>query len=101
MGRAPGDPGGAVEGRPTPDAARVVVLVRDGCHLCDEAVAHVENVCAGLGVSWRAVDVDSDPALRAEHTDHVPVTIVDGVRFALWFLDPDALRAALVRPASG
>ena len=75
--------------------ARVVLLVRDGCHLCDEAVAHVENVCAGLGVSWRTVDVDSDPALRAEHTDHVPVTIVDGAQHSLWFVDAGRLAAAL------
>ena len=44
---------------------------------------------------WRIVDVDSDPELSAEYTDHVPVTFVDGVRHAIWFLDADALRAAL------
>jgi glutaredoxin len=97
VGRGPESSGDAVEGRPTPDAARVVVLVRDGCHLCDDAVAHVESVCSDLGIDWHCVDVDSDAELRAEFTDHVPVTFVDGVQFALWFLDPDALRAALVR----
>ena len=80
---------------------RVVVLTRQGCHLCDDAIAVIETVCRERDVPWQAVDVDSDPELRAQYTDHVPVTFVDGVRFALWFLDPDALRAALVRPASG
>ena len=77
---------------------RVTIVVRDGCHLCVEAVTLAERVCAELGASFATRDVDGDPSL-AEHTDHVPVTFVDGVRFALWFLDPDALRAALVRRA--
>ncbi len=75
--------------------ARVVVLVRDGCHLCDEALFQISTVCAEHAVSWQAVDVDSDAQLRASYTDHVPVTFVDGVRLSYWFLDPDALRAAL------
>ena len=77
------------------DRARVVVAVRDGCHLCEEAVAVVSAVCATTGDTWTTVDVDSDPALRAEYTDHVPVTFVDGVRHALWHVDADALGAAL------
>jgi glutaredoxin len=77
------------------DRARVVVLVRDGCHLCVDAVATVSAVCAATGDSWETVDVDSDAALRAEYTDHVPVTFVDGVRHALWHVDADALAQAL------
>lgn len=75
--------------------ARVVLLVREGCHLCADALATVRAVCESTGTSWRAVDVDSDPQLRAEYTDHVPVTFVDGVRHSFWFVDPNALRAAL------
>lgn len=74
---------------------RVVVLVRDGCHLCDDAQETIEAVCRDLSVSWLAVPVDDNPTLRARYTDHVPVTFVDGEQFAMWFLDPDALRAAL------
>lgn len=81
------------------DRARVVLLVRDGCHLCEDAVAIVGDVCAATGDSWVTVDVDSDPTLRAEYTDHVPVTFVDGVRHALWQVDATALRAALAAGA--
>jgi len=73
-----------------------VVVVRHGCHLCDDAVTAISTICSDLDVSWQAVDVDADPALRA-HSDHVPVTFVDGLQFAIWFLDPDALRAALLK----
>lgn len=75
--------------------ARVVLLVREGCHLCDDALATVRAVCAETGASWQVVDVDAEPQLRAEYTDHVPVTFVDGVRHALWFVDAERLRAAL------
>jgi len=78
----------------TPDA-RVVVLVRQGCHLCDDALQVVEAVCRERTVSWRAVDVDLDPELRARYTDHVPVTFVDGVQHALWFVAAGLLSAAL------
>ena len=63
--------------------------------MCEEAVAIVGAVCAETGDSWTTVDVDSDPALRAEYTDHVPVTFVDGVRHALWQVDAGALTRAL------
>ncbi|MFT4218291.1 MAG: glutaredoxin family protein [Micropruina sp.] len=73
---------------------RVVVIVRDGCHLCVDAVAVAQRVCAETGADFATLDVDADPAL-AEHTDHVPVTFVDGRRLAIWFLDEEQLRAAL------
>lgn len=75
---------------------RVTIVVRDGCHLCVEAVMLAERVCAELGASFATRDVDGDPSL-AEHTDHVPVTFVDGRRLAIWFLDERQLRDALAR----
>ncbi|MEA4944922.1 MAG: glutaredoxin family protein [Propionicimonas sp.] len=78
---------------------RVVVLVRDGCHLCAEALGVIEGVCARVGATWRSVDIDSDSALRADYTDHVPVTFVDGVLHARWFVDATDLEQALTRNA--
>ena len=77
-----------------PDA-RVVVLVRQGCHLCDDALAIVSTVCAHVGATWTSVDVDSDAQLRDQYTDHVPVTFVDGEQLSLWFVDEARLSAAL------
>ncbi|HBX81654.1 MAG TPA: NrdH-redoxin [Propionibacteriaceae bacterium] len=80
--------------------SRVVVLTRAGCHLCVDAVEIVSGVCHEAGVSVAFVDVDSDPALKAEFSDHVPVTFVDGQRHAIWHVDATALRAALAAPFS-
>jgi len=80
------------------DQARVVLLVRDGCHLCEQAIEIVRSVCTASGDTWAVQDVDADESLRAEYTDHVPVTFVDGVRHAIWVVDAGALASAL-RPA--
>ncbi len=82
--------------------ARVWVLTRQGCHLCEEALSVVAQVCGDVGCGWRAVDVDSDPRLRAAYTDHVPVTFADETLHGYWFVDRDRLRQDLLqRPASG
>ena len=57
-------------------------------------MAVARRVCAECGADFGTLDVDDDPSL-AEHTDHVPVTLVDGHRLSIWFLDEARLRAAL------
>ena len=78
-------------------AERVVVLTRQGCHLCDEAIAQVAAICAEIGETYSVVDVDSDPELQRRYTDQVPVTFVDGAQHDFWRVDPARLRAALLR----
>lgn len=76
-------------------AARVRLLTRSGCHLCEDAERIVERTCARYGVSHAFEDVDSDPALRAEYSDHVPVLMIDGKVVSYWFVDQDALARSL------
>ncbi len=76
-------------------AARVVVLTRAGCHLCDDAIAIVQAVCAETGDTWATRDIDADPELRRRYTDEVPVTFVDGAQHDYWRVDPSRLRTAL------
>ncbi|WP_103383555.1 glutaredoxin family protein [Pseudonocardia dioxanivorans] len=77
--------------------ARVTVLTRVDCSACERAEAEVARVCGDLGVSWSAVDVDSDPELRAEYGDRIPVVLVDGAEHGTWKVDEQELRAALAR----
>ncbi len=72
-------------------AARVRLLTRAGCTLCEEAERVVERTCAARGVTFEMVDVDSDEVLRSQYTDHVPVLIVDEEVRSYWFVDEDAL----------
>ncbi len=76
-------------------SARVSLLSRPGCHLCDEARAVVAQVAEELGVSWEEVSIlDHDELLRA-YTEQVPVTLVDGRQHDYWRVSPDRLRRAL------
>ncbi|GAA3020382.1 thioredoxin family protein [Actinokineospora globicatena] len=70
-------------------------MTRQGCHACEVAESDVARVCADLGVDWSAVDVDSDPELRAEYGDRVPVILVDDAEHGYWKVEEDRLRAAL------
>lgn len=79
---------------------RVTVVVRSHCPTCDRMEDVVRRICAETGTAWSSVDVDApgtDPDLRGEFADVVPVTLVDGREHASWSVDPAALRAALAR----
>ncbi len=75
--------------------ARITLYSRQGCHLCDDARAVIEQVCAELGESYDEVDIDADPELQRRFGEEVPVTFVDGRQHDFWRVDPVRLRTAL------
>ena len=80
--------------------SRVLLLTRVNCTLCDDAEGVVARTCEDVGVGWRSIDIDTDEALRAAYTDHVPVVFIDGELHGYWFVDTEKLKQALVgRPA--
>ncbi len=76
-------------------AARVHLLSKPGCHLCDGARAVVRLVCDELGETFDEVDISRDQELMARYGEQIPVTFVDGVQHDYWRVDPARLRAAL------
>ncbi|GAB3945028.1 hypothetical protein GCM10029976_070120 [Kribbella albertanoniae] len=76
-------------------SARVTLYGKPGCHLCDDARAIVEAVCAELGVEWTEVDITQDDALFTQYGEQIPVTLVDGKQHDFWRVDPARLRKAL------
>jgi glutaredoxin len=76
-------------------AARVTLYTRPGCHLCDDARAVVEAVCAELGETFTEVDIDGSEELTRRYGEEIPVTLVDGRQHDYWRVDPDRLRRAL------
>jgi glutaredoxin len=75
--------------------ARVTLLTRPGCHLCDAARDVVQRVCADLDVAWTEVDITTDEDLHARYWEQIPVTLVDGRQHDFWRVDATRLRAAL------
>jgi len=80
--------------------ARVRLYAKPGCHLCDDARAVIEQVCAELGESYEEVDItageDSERLMR-EYGEEIPVTFVDGRQHDFWRVDATRLRAALAQ----
>ncbi len=76
-------------------SARVVLVGKPGCHLCDEARAVIARVCAEQAVAWREVSILDDPALADRYWEQIPVTLVDGEVVGVWRVDPGRLAAAL------
>ena len=78
--------------------ARVTLYSKPGCHLCDDARAVVERVCADLGEAYDEIDILSDPALQERYGEEIPVTLVDGRQHDFWRVDEGRLRAVLAAP---
>ncbi|MFJ1972894.1 glutaredoxin family protein [Streptomyces sp. NPDC087903] len=75
---------------------RLVTLIRKpGCHLCDDAQAVIEKVCADLGVPWERKDISEDAELHREYWEQIPVVLVDGEQHTFWRVDEARLRKAL------
>lgn len=69
--------------------------MKDGCHLCEEALVTVAAVCDDLGVSWASRHIEDSPELAIEHAEYLPVVLVDGARHDFWRVDPARLRETL------
>jgi glutaredoxin len=76
-------------------AARLQLLTRAGCHLCEGAAATLEDLAAEAGLTVAAVDVDTDPELQAEYGDRVPVVLLDGREHSYFDVDVPRLRRDL------
>jgi hypothetical protein len=78
--------------------ARLTLVSKPDCHLCEVAREVVEAVVADLpegAVEVEELSILDDPALYAQWWEKIPVVLVDGELHAHWRLSPDRLRAAL------
>ncbi len=75
--------------------ARVVLVTRAGCHLCEEGRAVLARAAAARGTAWAEVDVDADAELLRRYGEQVPVLLVDGEPRDAGRLDEARVAAAL------
>ncbi len=76
---------------------RLTLYSRVNCHLCDVMKEQIEKLSPRYQFSLEVIDIDQDPALRAEYNWDVPVLVVDGKRIAKYRLD----EAMLIRRLEG
>jgi len=72
----------------------IVLVTRQGCHLCDEALSMLRS----LGVDPLLRDVDADEQLHSQYDWRVPVVLVDGRVVAEGRIDRKALAEAIQTP---
>ncbi|GAA3750162.1 glutaredoxin family protein [Streptomyces tremellae] len=88
---------GAAPERGPAGAHRVTLIAKPGCHLCDDARAVVEKVCAETGAAFEEKDITADEALRDAYGEQIPVVLVDGAQHTFWRVDEARLRRELAR----
>ena len=76
---------------------KVVLVTREGCHLCDEALRLLRD----LGLHPELADVDSDDELHRLYDFRVPVVLLDGAVAAEGKITRESLEAALNRSGRG
>jgi hypothetical protein len=74
-------------------AQRLVLYVRERCHLCDRFLVELEIELGGATPTVRLVDVDTDADLALRYGLRVPVLEVDGVTAGEGVFDRDRFRA--------
>ena len=57
----------------------ITLYTKAGCHLCDEARAHLEDLAADHDVVLEEIDIRGDLALFERYRYRIPVIAVDGV----------------------
>lgn len=79
-------------------AARLTLLTREGCGLCEEFAAELETLRLRLALPpLDALDVDSDPEMLRRFGHRIPVLLWDGVPIAVTHLDAGEIER-LFRP---
>jgi hypothetical protein len=80
--------------------AGLVVLSRDGCHLCEQMIEELAGFeRAGRIPPVTILDVDSDPGLARQYGLKVPVLLLDGSVICHYTLNSNEL-FRLVPPAA-
>nr|MDT0658294.1 glutaredoxin family protein [Micromonospora sp. DSM 115978] len=78
--------------------ARLTLITRPGCHLCEVAKEAIERVVAVTGDRWVEVELNGDPELEGEYGDRVPVVLLDGREHGYWRVEEDRLLRDLTAP---
>jgi Glutaredoxin-like domain (DUF836) len=75
--------------------ARITLIGKPGCHLCDAAREVVARVAADTGAGLCELSINDHPDLATRYWEQIPVVLVDGAQHDFWRVDEQRLRRAL------
>ena len=83
---------------------QITLIGKPGCHLCDDARDVISEVLAELGslgiaTEYTELDILQDAALAEQHSEDIPVVLIDNRRHAIWKVDPARFAAAVEKAA--
>ncbi|MER7164796.1 glutaredoxin family protein [Micromonospora sp. NPDC000207] len=78
--------------------ARLALVTRPGCHLCEDAKAALDRVVAVTGDRWIEKDVTGDVELEREYGERLPVVLLDGKEHGYWRVEEERLLRDLTTP---
>ena len=73
----------------------VTIYSRPGCHLCEEAKAHMAPLLKEFGARLTEINIDDDPELRARYDYDVPVIFLGARKAAKHRVDLAQFRRQL------
>ena len=74
---------------------RLTLYSRRGCHLCEDMEAVLGDFSESFRFTVSVLDIDQDPALQERFNTLVPALYLDEQEICHYFLDLEALKAAL------
>jgi hypothetical protein len=77
------------------DRPRVTIIGKPDCHLCEEAIGVVRQVCAAAGQSFEVLSILDDPELADLYWEKIPVILVDSEPFDFWRVNRERLLSKL------
>jgi glutaredoxin len=81
-------------------SAVVTLYGKPECHLCDDALATLRRIRAGIAFELVEVDITADDGLHARYLERIPVVALDGEELYDFFVDEADLLRRLARVQS-
>ena len=78
------------------DQPRVTIIGKPDCHLCEQAIGVVTQVCAEVGHSFEVLSILDDPELADLYWEKIPVILVDSEPFDFWRVNRERLISKLM-----
>ena len=75
----------------------VEIYSRPGCHLCDDAKEVIERVRKRFDFNVTVINIDSDPKLKREYGELIPVVFINGTKAFKYHVDESAFEEKVKR----
>ena len=76
-----------------PANSEILFYYRNGCHLCEEMAAVLQQQWPDLFLQLQWRDVDSEPGWQAKFGALIPALVVDQNIICKYVIDPDSIGA--------